>query len=129
MTVETITAPVEAPDVVELPLESPKPMKLSEAMRLGSIATTQADGHWSKDDPDSEGGMAMCALSTAWYALTGHGDNDASNSALTDLLSRYQVTNPVTGEAGDVMSTVVDLNDQWKWNRTQIADFLENNGL
>lgn len=136
MSVETYTDPITKEPVapatdpaVELPIEAPKPMKLSEAMRLGSIATTQSVGSWSKDDPNSEGGKAMCAMSTAWYALTGHGGNDANNSALTDLLERHAVSNPVSGEAESVASVVIDLNDQHKWSRTQIADWLESIGL
>ena len=112
---------------VELPLEAPKPLKLSEAMRLGSIATTQARGAWDHEDPASENGKAMCAMSTAWYALTG--DSDAHGTPLTDLLSNAIVVNPVTGQNEDLCDTIMELNDSHGWDRSRIADWLESLGL
>jgi predicted nucleic-acid-binding protein len=36
------------------------------------------------------------------------------------------VKHPVTGENGKLWSTVIDLNDMYKWKREDIADWIEN---
>lgn len=129
MTQTIVDAPEIDTSTIELPLEMPKPMKLSEAMRLGSIATTQAVGHWSKDDPTSEGGHAMCAMSTAWYALTGGDGNDAMNTPLVQMLNDTSVAHPENGAIAPLSTTIMELNDAQEWSRTQIADWLETLGL
>lgn len=123
----TITAdPITVP-LVEVPVETAKPLKLSEALRLGAMGTKQSYGSWH--DTDAEGNDMMCALSTAWYALTGHKGNDASGSPLADLLSDKQVRHPVEGGHSDIMSVVINLNDTHRWTRPAIADWLESIGL
>ncbi len=126
-----MTAITADPEIktVETPIETIKPMKLSEAMRLGSITTTQARGAWSAPGDSPEDDPKMCAMSTAWYALTGHDGNDASGSALEDLLSKHLVSHPVDSYPVTVRSTIIDLNDRHKWTRLQIADWLSGIGL
>ena len=129
MTTETITeAPVREPDTetVELPVPieaPPKPLKLSEAMRLGSIATTPTESGWT----DGKGGT--CAMSAAWYALTGGSDNDASGTPLVSLLDTARVPHPLDGDVGNLTAIIIDLHDKRDWSRTQTADWLESLGL
>jgi hypothetical protein len=126
MTTETIEAPARTaePETVELPLEAPpKPLKLSEAMRLGSIATTSTESGWT----DKNGGM--CAMSTAWYALTGGDDNNANGSPLVHLLEEAIVPHPITGNPSNLTAIIINLHDARKWSRTQTADWLESIGL
>ncbi len=126
-----MTAITADPEIktIEAPIETLKPMKLSEAIRLGSIATTQAHGAWSAPGDNPEDAPQMCAMSTAWYALTGHDGSDASGSALEDLLSKHEVNNPVDGRLSSVRGTIIDLNDGHKWTRPRIADWLDSIGL
>ena len=129
MTTKTIDAPaVEAPvEAPRAPEDKPSPMKLSEALRIGSMNTVQAHGTWSKTS--GKGGTAlMCAISTAWYALTGD-DRGAAGSELNLLLSTVTVTNPVTHQAAPLGAVIVHLNDSHKWSRAKIADWLEGLGL
>jgi len=123
-----ITADPEIKTIVA-PIETLKPMKLSEAMRLGSISTAQAHGAWSAPGDNPEDAPKMCAMSTAWYALTGHDGNDASGSALEDLLSKHNVNHPIGGRSTTVRAAIIDLNDLHKWTRLQIADWLAERGL
>lgn len=118
-------APIETPAPV--PVESPKPLKLSEAMRLGSLVTKQAFNSWHS--VDERGEDMMCALSTAWYALTGHKSPSAVDSELVRLLDGRLVEHPVRRENYGLSEVIIDLNDRSRWSRTQIADWLESIGL
>lgn len=125
MTTKTVEPAIEAPQ------ERRSPMKLSEAMRIGSMNTTQSFESWTGDEDDS-GKATMCAISTAWYALTGERDNDGSASALHDLLKRTMVPHPVEDHATNTYSVaevIVNLNDSYQWTRPRIADWLESVGL
>lgn len=125
MTTETITR--EAP-AIESPVEpKPSPMKLSEAMRLGSMGTVQAVGTWSREGPD--GKAEMCAVSTAWYALTGQRETSGMDTPLSSMLSGVRVIHPVTGKGDDLLDIVVTLNDTHHWPRHKIADWLGELGL
>lgn len=107
--------------------ETTKPLKLSEAIRLGAMATKQAHGRWSGVDDDDE--TSMCAMSTAWYALTGHQQHTAESSQLVRLLDGRNVTVPPTGQVMPLSSAIIELNDSHRWTRGQIADWLEGLGL
>lgn len=131
MTTQTIEAPTavplrETPD----PIEVVKPLKLSEAIRLGSLGTEQAR-NWHETSYDDEGKPMhkMCAISTAWYALTGHAGYDGAGSPLSQMLDRAYVVHPFTGEVESLTATVIELNDSYEWTRPQIADWLEGMGL
>jgi hypothetical protein len=79
--------------LTETPVETRKPMKLSEALRLGSMATKQSHGSWhTKVDGEDH----MCAISTAWFALTGEKEYDAQSSKLQRMLAGRVVTHPLT---------------------------------
>lgn len=123
MATVTIPETTERVETQPLPLETPKPLKLSEALRLGAMGTKQAFGNWT----DADG--AMCAMSTAWYALTGHEEHDAQSTQLVRLLDGRRVTNPETGHDHSLTAVIIDLNDDKKWPRHKIADWLESIGL
>lgn len=122
MSTQTIEAPVETP------IEVVKPLKLSEAIRLGSMGTQQAYGRWHEKTDE---GVAMCAMSTAWFALTGRAEEDAHASALAEALQARHAPHPADPTVRDwsVASVIIDLNDQHRWPRHKIADWLEGLGL
>lgn len=108
-------------------IETTNPLKLSEAIRLGAMATKQAHGRWAA--VCGEGEVAMCAMSTAWYALTGHQEHTAESSHLVRLLDGRNVTVPTTGQVMSLSSAIIELNDTHRWTRGRIADWLEGLGL
>ena len=120
----TVTPTTEAPAPAT---ETTKPLKLSEAIRLGAMATKQAHGSWA--DVDADGEASMCAMSTAWYALTGHQQHTAESSQLVRLLDGRNVTVPPTGQVMPLSSAIIELNDTHRWTRGRIADWLEGLGL
>lgn len=120
-----MTAITATPDITATPAEQTRPLKLSEAIRLGSIDTVQAHGTWS--DTNAEGDATMCAMSTAWYALTG--EHDASGTPLVRLLGSHRAKHPIRGDVMSIQSIIIDLNDGKKWSRAQIADWVESIGL
>jgi hypothetical protein len=132
VTTQTIEAPTtevplrEAPD----PVEVVKPLKLSEAIRLGSMGTAQASTWYDEGvDADGKPQHQMCAISTAWYALTGHAEQSGESSELHHMLRHSSVVHPVNGQVWSLDSAIIDLNDQCDWTRPQIADWLEGMGL
>lgn len=106
-----------------IPVEVVKPLKLSEAIRLGSMGTQQAVGEFV----DPKGGM--CVMSTAWYALTGHAEKDARKTPLFQMLGLAKVEHPVKGIPSTLQATLMDLNDAYRWPRHRVADWLEGLGL
>lgn len=119
------TLTIEAP--VEKPVEAPAPLKLSEAMRIGAAASVQAIGNWIKTGED--GDTAMCALSTAWWVLTDKESVSAMSTPLLHMLDRVTAEHPVSHSTRTVSSIVVSLNDDHRWNRRRIADWLASIGL
>lgn len=117
---------VLAPEAPAAPIETTKPLKLSEAMRLGSMVTTQTND-WGEVDED--GNVYACALSAAWYALTGHRQWSAHGSELVDALSRVLVADPINGNPTSLTTAIISLNDSHGWSRQKIADWLEGMGL
>jgi hypothetical protein len=120
---------VATPEITQTPVETVqtetvKPLKLSEALRLGTMNTKQAYRTWK--GPEGE----MCAMSTAWYALTGGEGNSAAGTPLTHLLGAVSVQHPAKpGITMDLKNTIMDLNDSYRWDRNRIADWLEGLGL
>ena len=123
---ETATEYPEVEVLTERPIEERKPMKLSEAMRLGAMGTKQAFGSWHylKDGEDR-----MCAISTAWYALTGEKSHDGGNTPLHQMLEGVKVNSPVDGVEMSLASAIIGLNDNHHWGRDRIAGWLETQGL
>ena len=92
-------------------------MRLSEAIRLGSMATMQgfgADSILSSSAP--------CALGSA--ALAGGLLTEASRASITVITSDLVECWPILKKEG-VLNTIWILNDRARWSREQIADWVE----
>jgi len=128
-------------------------MKLSEAIRLGSMMKPQAFGdyfRWESDTEDGTPPIASCALGAALDAI-GEGHGPGSNGWHLDAIVR--TTWPVLWQPTDcsalgcghacgvidacsvdgdgvvairrsVAKQIVHLNDYHKWTRDQIADWV-----
>jgi hypothetical protein len=121
--VESMTATAPA---TEAPVETPtreqtKPLKLSEAIRLGAMATQQTFGAWGNTEH-------TCAIGAAQVALgVTPGDGDRLNQLLrsgpvVELPCLHEEARPV----GD---GIIHLNDTDHWPRERIAGWLETLGL
>ncbi len=98
-------------------------MKLSEAIRLGAMATEQGFGA-----PSIASNEAPCALGAARIAA-GLGDHCAVD-CYSVLAYRWpvlyrMVANPVAGRMEYVVDAIWSLNDVHRWTREQIADWIE----
>jgi hypothetical protein len=93
-------------------------MKLSEAIRLGSMMKPQAFGA-------TRDGDGSCALGTALDAV------GMTAAHYTDVMREWPhtmdiVSNPVHGRQMMLMSAIRELNDCERWTRERIADFVES---
>lgn len=50
--------------------------------------------------------------------------NDVPNLAAA-VTAGFKVVNPVTGGESDLYDTIIHLNDEAKWSREQIADWID----
>ena len=96
----------------------------SEAIREGAKLRPQAFGAYF------DGGTS-CAVGAAHEAITGKAE-DSDAVALTEgsfpymQLCNNKATCPqCTAAIGSLLSTVTHLNDEHKWTRERIADWLE----
>lgn len=117
---ETLTHAPEAPTTTEAP-EQTKPLKLSEAIRLGAMMTEQTFGEFGDDD-------RTCAIGAAQKAL---GLPVSAKGPLNGLLHSRQADAPCGHGSATwtVGSLIMHLNDDDKWPREKIADWLEGMGL
>lgn len=136
-----LAAPVEIPDAppAEVPareLETSKPLKLSEAMRLGSMTTTQTIGSLGTV---KDGTGEACGIGAVLAGL-GYGFSNTSwGSVLSANPELKALTVPVSGAkiAGcgcsfggrTVVDAIIHLNDDHQMPRNKIADRLEELGL
>lgn len=103
-------------------------MKLSEAIRLGSMVKPQGSCRTS-DNPMS--GEAVCALGAASEAL-GHPKEEELRYTLLEaqypfLHGRHEAVGPCGCEfirTKDIMCVIWHLNDTHKWTRERIADWV-----
>lgn len=96
-------------------------MKLSEAMRLGAMLKPQAFGI-------SFDGRGTCALGAAMDALGKLGTSIWIIQLRPDI-RRFQVADcPVCGRVFNANGnqTIPHLNDDHKWTRERIADWVES---
>ena len=99
-------------------------MTLTEAIRLGSMVTPQAFGALERD-----GGA--CAIGAAIIALGCFGIN--KQQAIQNLKTRYPFLESIVPCLVDrcpympmpVGSLIAHLNDEHRWPREQIADWVE----
>ncbi|SRR5258708_9188968 len=98
-------------------------MKLSTAMRIGSMTTRQIKRQWS------DGGNGRCALGAIASAY-GFNDLEGGNNCLTQIFNKYAVLSiafphPIDGKYYPLSSIIADLNDNCSYSREQIADWIE----
>jgi len=126
-----IAAPTVETPVETIPIEPKTPMKLSEALRLGSISTKQAIGAYL--NPKGE----MCALGTLAYVYgyePGNGEFQKLSefSFLRRSLNLPKSVDPECalgpGQA-TLHDLIIHLNDHHRLGRNVIADRLEKIGL
>lgn len=133
-TVEILDAPPA--EVPARELETSKPLKLSEAMRLGSMTTTQVIGKLGHVD----GGTGTACGIGAVLAGLGYGFAGTSwGEVLSKNPELKALTVPVSGAkiAGcgcnfggrTVVDAIIHLNDDHEMPRNKIADRLESLGL
>lgn len=141
MKVETITAPEVVTDAppAEVPareLETSKPIKLSEAIRLGSMTTTQVFNTLGV----VEGGTGTACGIGAVLAGLGYGFDNQGWTTMTDAhpeLKALDVPVDASKIAGcghkdlgrTVVNAIIHLNDLHRMPRHKIADRLEELGL
>lgn len=96
-------------------------MKLSEAIRLGSMATEQQFG-WCGD---LESGKT-CALGAVFVAVGENYTYEDMKAKLPLLAFTESAPCPQCGRCGDSsFATIPHLNDHHRWTREQIADWVE----
>lgn len=116
---ETLTTPAPTTEAPATP-EKTKPLKLSEAIRLGAMMTEQTFGEFGDDE-------RTCAIGAAQKAL---GLPVSAMGPLNDLLGSRGAKEPCDHPyAWSVGALIMHLNDDDKWPREKIADWLETLGL
>lgn len=112
---------LDAPRIVDVPSEA-QPMKLSEAIREGAKLRPQCRENYFSDE-------GSCALGAAMEAITG----SASRSAMSvcDLSDKYltHFDHPASDRRAELFTIIVQLNDDFRWTREQIADWVAEQGL
>lgn len=120
------------PEKVESPGISPEtttPMKPSEMIRLGTMTTQQAFGYLFSEHGDA------CAIGAAWL-----GSGRPPVPVVDDWNEVYEWFDNLFGDkfhncpgdkcsAGETLPELTwHLNDNHKWDRQRIADWLESKG-
>lgn len=96
-------------------------MKLSEAIRLGAMMGKQLFGRFRSFE---DGDDSSCALGSALKAI---GSADCSVTEITDRFSWITVVNvacPACPAKDTCASVTVHLNDDHRWTRDAIADWV-----
>jgi hypothetical protein len=117
---------IEAPSVAPV-IEPTSPLRLSEALRLGSLTTRQGFGTLHGPDPDQ-----FCALGTIMYGLTGDVreiDSVRERTGLDDdACAPCHCIYVLDWRRQPLWYVIEHLNDAHEWTRPQIADWLESEG-
>jgi len=125
MTTETQT-PETRP--IEVPLEPTTPIRPSEAIRLGCLLAPVQSFEDLTDGPGT-----ACVLGALYlgYGEPLDGSEDFRVPAAEDARdSVYDLSCPEgCGSLAFQLSTVAHLNDDHRWSRERIADWLEGLGL
>jgi hypothetical protein len=95
-------------------------MKLSEAIRLGAMLKPQAFGDYTD-------GVGTCAIGAANEAIGSSADINTTHWESFLDMSVDQSSCPVCARSARVFeeSLIVHLNDDHRWTREQIADWVE----
>jgi hypothetical protein len=91
-------------------------MKLSEAIRLGAMMGPQVFNQYGESD-----GSSSCAVGAALVAIQGS-YSDQFYAAWPWSLLRYEC--PVCNMAGNLFTVITRLNDEHRWTRERIADWV-----
>jgi hypothetical protein len=98
-------------------------MRLSEAIRLGAMATAQT---WVVAFEYVNGEVTKtCALGAALYACGKRDGMELGNLFGGDWLIEYINCPECLHRKSTVVSTIAHLNDFHKWTRERIADWVE----
>lgn len=114
-----MTTTIDHP-AIATPAAQPAPLKLSEAIRLGSLLSRQCHRALRLRNTNSR---FACAIGAAGDAI-GKGSIAEICDAFPILNS--QATHPVLGYTGVLANIIVDLNDGASWTREKIADYAES---
>lgn len=103
-------------------------MTLSEAIRIGAMLKPQAFGGCHVTGATCALGAAVEAIGALRLCVNGYMPTD---DAIAALATRWPyidsvVSNPITGDGGDLSFVIFELNDTHRWTRDQIADFVES---
>lgn len=99
-------------------MQEDQPLRLSEAIRIGAMLRPQ--GFYGMFEPDHFGHIGSCALGAAWEAATGNLDY---NDCVLDIGDIFPIVNHRFGTRS-LWWHLTSLNDDDKWTRTQIADYV-----
>ncbi len=102
-------------------------MKLSEAIRLGSMVHPQGIGKLRSVNLSNEV-ISTCALGAAYVAsgldIVTHTDNYDELIQLYPILSK-RVIQPLLGTGMELVHLIYWLNDSQRWTREAIADWVQ----
>jgi len=110
-------------------------MKLSYAMKKGMVGTDQAFGVMFRDNTDKRHHRSKCcALGAAVLGAGGslHWDDPLFiDTFMVNTIPsiKKMITNPVTNKRSNLKHVVLQLNDEHKWSRTRIINWLREQGL
>ena len=95
-------------------------MKLSEAIILGSLSTTQRFDPYGTE-------QALCVIQTAVYASgNGYiGDMYRELWKAWPWTANQQAIHPVTGRHVTITRILYSLNDSYRWPRPRIAEWVK----
>jgi hypothetical protein len=110
---------VEHKEALEITEAPAKTLKLSEAIRIG--ASYRPQGFNGVLSQIHEG--TSCALHAAYEAVTGGPAHDEGSD------TSYNLTQWAYRIFGNAATNVIYKNDDEKWTREQIADWLESRGF
>ena len=100
-------------------------MKLSEAIRLGAMATEHVTHAFIIINAD--GSIGTCAIGSALYAVGQHLRWSAERNYIS-MRWRWVVSNraqcPGCGGHFNAMAAIMHLNDSHRWSRERIAFFV-----
>ena len=97
-------------------------MKLSEAIILGSVSTTQ---RFDNQSVNKEQGL--CVIQTALHAI-GSFHPPYIYDDLWDIwpwVTKEEVIHPITGQLSSITRIMYTLNDTYKWPRPKIAEWVK----
>lgn len=115
-----LRSPAPSPSTEPVVKEKVQPLKLSEAIRIGSMTTKQLYNAFGDKD------VGTCGIGAAQVAF---GDDPGSPALIRVLQTPIDVTTPSGRHFNNIASAIMYLNDAEHMPRQKIADWLESEGL